>query len=294
MNFHAVVMLNNEHGGMNTPHRTDIDALAQEGQARTAIKPGGATGQHPAAAVELEAVWARHADEVAAAQRLRYRIFANEMGASLSVPPGTPPDHDADAFDAHCEHLLVRTVATAARASEVVGTYRVLTPGGAAMAGGLYSDGEFDLATLDALRPRMAELGRSCIAPAWRQGGVILMLWSTLAEFMHRNRLDLMVGCASVPMHDGGHYAASLWRRLSHTHLAPVARQVKARLSLPVDDLDQTLEVEPPALIKGYLKCGAQVLGAPAWDPDFGCADLPMLLDLADLPSSYRRRFLGY
>ena len=62
---------------------------------------------------------------------------------------------------------------------------------------------------------------------------------------------------------------------------------------MPVDDLDNHLEVEAPALIKGYLRCGGRVLGPPAWDPDFGVADLPMLLDLADLPAAYRKRFIG-
>jgi len=56
------------------------------------------------------------------------------------------------------------------------------------------------------------------------------------------------------------------------------------------DDLD----VEAPALIKGYLRCGAKVLGAPAWDPDFNTADLPMLMRIAELPSRYRRHFLGH
>lgn len=282
-----------QHDGMDTPYTSDIETLSQIAETRPASGLGRACAPAPAQPVQLEAVWARHGDDVAAAQRLRYSVFAGELGAALAVLPGMPAEHDVDEFDDHCEHLLVRTVETSAHASVVVGTYRVLTPGGARMAGRLYSDGEFDLAALDALRPRMAELGRSCIAPAWRQGGVILMLWSTLAEFMHRNALDLMVGCASVSMHDGGHCAASLWHQLSRTHLAPAARQVRPRLPLPVDGLDQTLDVEPPALIKGYLKCGAKVLGAPAWDPDFGCADLPMLLDLADLPPSYRRRFIG-
>ncbi len=65
------------------------------------------------------------------------------------------------------------------------------------------------------------------------------------------------------------------------------------RLPLPVDELNGELEVEAPPMIKGYLKCGARVLGAPAWDPDFGVADLPMMLDLKDLPAAYRRRFIG-
>ena len=158
----------------------------------------------------LAASWAVHADEVREAQRLRFRVFAEEMGAQLRPAPGTPPGQDVDAFDAHCEHLLVRTAATDHAPARVVGTYRVLTPMAARQAGGLYSDSEFDLHRLDPLRPRIAELGRSCTDPAFRTGGVILMLWAALADFMMRNGLDITVGCASIPMHDGGHTAASL------------------------------------------------------------------------------------
>ena len=246
-----------------------------------------------AAPARLEALWARDLDDVRAAQRLRHRVFAGEMGARLPTLPGMPEGHDIDLYDRFCEHLIVRTVATADEPSQVVGTYRLLTPAAARLVGGLYSEQEFDLVRLARLRPKMAELGRSCVDPAWRTGGVILLLWSSLTEFMHRNGLEHMVGCASVPMRDGGHVAASLWHRLSRTHLAPIEHRVMPRLPLPVEELRQDLEVEPPALIKGYLKCGARVLGAPAWDPDFGTADLPMMLSLKDLPEAYRRRFIG-
>ena len=245
------------------------------------------------ASPRLEVAWARHGDEVRAAQRLRWLVFGQEMGARLRPPPGTPEGHDADLYDHYCEHLLVRTVESDKAPSQVVGTYRVLTPGAARIVGGLHTDLEFDLTRLRLLRPRMAELGRSCIAPQWRQGGVILMLWASLADFMQRNDLPLMVGCASVPMRDGGHAAASLWGTLSRTHLAPIERRVFPRLALPVDDLRTDMNAVPPPLIKGYLKCGAQVLGAPAWDPDCATADLPMMLDLRDLPGPHRRRFLG-
>jgi putative hemolysin len=137
----------------------------------------------------------------------------------------------------------------------------------------------------------MVELGRSCVHPDWRSGGVILGLWGALAEFMHRNALDTMIGCASVSMRDGGHVAASLWEQLRRTHLAPIRWQVTPRLALPVDELRGDLRVEAPALIKGYLRCGAKVLGPPAWDPDFNTADLPMLLRIEDLPARYRQHF---
>ncbi|MFT4265883.1 MAG: GNAT family N-acyltransferase [Xenophilus sp.] len=242
----------------------------------------------PAPSSGLVVGWARHQDEVRAAQRLRYEVFAGEMGARLATPLA---GHDVDLFDDFCEHLLVRDEAT----GRVIGTYRVLTPAQARRVGGTYSDTEFDLTRLRGLRARMVELGRSCVHRDHRQGGVILALWGALADFMHRNRLDTMIGCASIPMnwHGAacGDAAASIWRQVSATHMAPIQYHVQPRLPLPVEELDGTLLVEPPALIRGYLRLGARVLGEPAWDPDFNTADLPMLLRIADLPARWRRQF---
>ena len=234
--------------------------------------------------------WARHIDEVRAAQRLRFNIFAKEMGARLDT---TIPGHDVDLFDNYCEHLLVRDEAT----QEVVGTYRLLPPAQARRVGSTYSDLEFDLTRLRSLRENMVELGRSCVHADYRHGGVIMALWGALAEFMVRNKLDTMIGCASIPMlHNGivsGDVAASIWQQLKESHLAPVEHHVRPRLPLPVEKLDGTLAVEPPALIKGYLRLGAKVLGAPAWDPDFNSADIPMMMRINDLPMRYRKHFLG-
>jgi putative hemolysin len=241
--------------------------------------------------VALDVVWARDEQDVRQAQQLRHLVFADEMGASLTVPAGAPAGHDIDIFDPFCEHLLVRARTADGEPGPVVGTYRVLTPANAQRVGGLYSDGEFDLTRLRPLRPKMVELGRACVHPGWRSGGVILALWAALAEFMHRNELETMIGCASVGMRDGGHFAASLWGRLRLTHLAPVQWQVTPRLALPIEELQADLQVEAPALIKGYLRCGAKVLGPPAWDPDFNTADLPLLLRIEDLPARYRKHF---
>jgi len=249
---------------------------------------------HPAAPQTehggLVVSWAKHADEVKQAQRLRFKVFADEMGARLDT---TLAGHDIDLFDNYCEHLLVRDEIS----NEVVGTYRLLTPVQARRVGSTYSDLEFDLTRLRSLRERMVELGRSCVHPDYRHGGVIMALWGALAEFMVRNKLDTMIGCASIPMlHNGivsGDVAASIWSQLKQTHMAPIEHHVRPRLPLPVEQLDSQLLVEPPALIKGYLRLGAKVLGAPAWDPDFNTADLPMMMRINDLPSRYRKHFLG-
>lgn len=256
-------------------------------------RSGVASAPQPAApsAPRLQVRWARDEDDVRRAQRLRHQVFVGEMGAQIAPPRGTPPGLDADLFDPFCEHLLV--CAGPQPDAPVVGTYRVLTPDAARRAGGYYSETEFDLTRLRPLRGRMVELGRSCVHPDWRDGPTILLLWAALGAFMQRNALDTMIGCASVSMRDGGHGAADLWRQLAASHLAPIECQVRPRLPLPVEELATGRAVEPPALLKGYLRCGARVMGAPAWDPAFGTADLPLLLRLADLPARYRRHFIG-
>lgn len=260
---------------------------------RRSLRCRSAEPSAPTERLRLGVAWARDEGEVREAQRLRHLVFAEEMGARLAPPRGTPAGHDVDVFDAHCEHLLVRLVGADGEPGPVIGTYRALTPAAAQRVGGLYSETEFDLTRLRPLRSRMVELGRSCVHPDHRSGGAILALWGALAEFMVRNQLDTMIGCASISMRDGGHVAASLWEQLRHTHLAPIEWQVRPRLALPVDELDRDLRVEPPPLIRGYLRCGAKVLGPPAWDPDFNTADLPMLMRIDDLPAKYRRHFLG-
>ena len=157
--------------------------------------------------------------DVDAAQRLRYRVFAGEMGARLSGPAA---GRDEDEFDAWCEHLIVRDD----RCGEVVGTYRVLTADRAARLGSFYADTEFDLSRLAPLRPGMCEIGRACIHPDYRDGGAIMLLWQGLAALMQERRCRTLIGCASIAMDDGGANALRVWRRLARTHLAPDANRV--------------------------------------------------------------------
>ncbi|WP_158709767.1 GNAT family N-acetyltransferase, partial [Streptomyces sp. NRRL S-15] len=78
--------------------------------------PVGVPAPRPAAAPSGYRVsLATCQDDVRAAQRLRHLVFAGELGARLdSAEPGL----DSDAFDAYCDHLLVRETAT----GEVVAT----------------------------------------------------------------------------------------------------------------------------------------------------------------------------
>ena len=224
--------------------------------------------------------------EILEAQKLRYRVFADEMGARLAT---RTPGVDRDIYDPFCEHLIVRDEA----AGRIVGTYRILSPAAARKVGGYYSENEFDLTRLQHLRGRMVEIGRSCIDADYRSGAVIALLWSGLARYMQENGYDHLIGCASVSMADGGHNAASLYNRLREKHLAPLEYHVFPRYPLPLGSLRGDLEAEAPPLIKGYLRAGAWICGEPAWDPDFNTADLPILLSINKVDERYARHFMG-
>ncbi|KAF0102050.1 MAG: hypothetical protein FD187_201 [bacterium] len=233
----------------------------------------------------LHVALARHADEVREAQRLRWKIFAEELGARLTTPE---PGHDIDLYDPFCEHLLVRDQDS----GEVVGTYRILSHDAAKRVGSYYSENEFDLTRLQHMKSRMVEVGRSCVHADYRSGGVITYLWAGLAEYMLNSGHDYMIGCASIGMQDGGHNAAGIWHALREKHLAPVEWRVFPRCPLPLEELDATPAPSVPPLVKGYLRVGAYVGGEPAWDPDFNTADLFVLLPMSRLNPAYARHFL--
>ena len=119
-------------------------------------------------AARLSVRLAANADELRQAQKLRYRIFGEEMGAQLaSAQLGI----DCDEYDELCDHLVV-----VSPDGEVVGTYRMLSPDNARRAPKLYSEHEFDLSRLTHVRDSLVEVGRSCVHADYRTGGTIALL----------------------------------------------------------------------------------------------------------------------
>ena len=239
----------------------------------------------PAVQRRLITALARSEAEVLEAQRLRYKVFAEEMGANL---PSAKEGIDRDIFDSYCEHLLVRE----SNENKVVGTYRILSPDQAKKVGSYYAQTEFDLTRLQHLRDRMVEVGRSCVHWDHRDGATIAQLWSGLAQYMLKNRHEYLIGCASISMADGGHVAASIYRKLHQTYAAPAEYSVFPRYPLPLHALNQNLDAPIPALLKGYLRLGAYIGGEPAWDPDFNTADLFIFLPMSRISNRYAKHFL--
>lgn len=221
-------------------------------------------------------------EEVREAQRLRYRVFI----AARELQPMLIDDIDEDEFDGFCDHLTVRDKLT----NEVVGTYRFLSPKSAQRCGRYYSETEFDISRLHHLRERMAEAGRACIDPEFRSGAVLLLLWGGLATLLEKARCDYLIGCASVSLADGGALAAWLCSHLSTTHLAPIEYRVFAHTAFKTSVTSNKAQRIPP-LLNSYLRNGAWIGGAPAWDANFHCADFFLLLPLTRLNPMYASHF---
>ena len=234
---------------------------------------------------ELTVGVARDEDEVRAAQRLRYEVFAGEMGARLhSDIPGL----DVDTFDAYCRHLIVRD----RRNDHVVACMRVLLDSDAQIAGSFYSETEFELGNLITAPGRVMEIGRVCVHADYRGGMVVSMLWAGLARFFQVTEYNRIIGCASIPLAGDGAGAMAAFTTLAERYMAPADFRVRPKLPLPLREGPTPEAARIPSLLLAYMRLGAKICGEPCWDPDFNTADLVVLLNPAELRQRYAKRFL--
>jgi putative hemolysin len=239
------------------------------------------TAAAPALTVEVT----RETESVLDAQRLRYQIFAEEMGAQL---PSAAGRLDVDRFDAHCAHVLVRE----GRAGRVVATARLLDASGAMTAGGFYSQQEFDMSRALTLPGRLMEVGRACVAKDRRDGATLSALWSGLSREAVARGISHLLGCASVPF-DPETEALEPLRSSLRAYWTSDSMRVHPRRPVPRDPKAPSRDAALPPLLAAYLRLGAKIGGEPSWDPDFGTADFFVLVSVDKLAARYARRFMG-
>lgn len=235
--------------------------------------------------------------EIRRAQRLRYRTFFTEGGA-IPAPRDALVRRDRCAFDHVCDHLLVVDRSVARARDGVVGTYRLLRSDVASAHHGFYSQAEFDLAPLLARHPdkRFLELGRSCVHAAYRSKRVIDLLWRGIGVYAMHHRIDVLIGCASLPGTDPARLAQPLGLLL-HSAAAAPEWQVRAHRGLSADAVDPTglderraLASLPP-LIKAYLRTGARFGPEAVVDLQFGTTDVFAVLPFAGADARYMAHF---
>lgn len=242
----------------------------------------------------LEVRLAHTPGEIEAAQRLRYQVFYEEMGAKPS-PDMAAEKRDFDSFDAVCDHLLVLDKR---RDSAVVGTYRLQRRENNPGFSRFYTAAEYDTTPIDAFPGRVLELGRSCVDAAYRNKMTMQILWRGLAGYVFAHDIDLMFGCASLPGTDPDALAASL-SYLHHHHLAPEALRPRALPEryvamdrMPADRLDakRALASLPP-LVKGYLRLGGFVGDGAVIDHQFNTTDVCVIVKTELVTEKYYRHY---
>jgi putative hemolysin len=243
----------------------------------------------------FEVKLAETTDEVRSAQRLRYQVFVEEMGADAS-----PEEHEKrlefDSFDPHFDHLILidRQRESTDPLDRVVGAYRLMQ-GHVAKAGpGFYGASEYDLGLIEALNRKVVELGRSCVHAEVRGGAAVHILWNALAEYVVSRDIEIMFGVASFHGTDPNAIGEAL-SLLHHKHLAPEDIRVKAREDafvdmnrMPLDAIDRRAAGRTiPSLIKAYLRLGGFVGEGAYIDHAFNTIDICLLMDTTRMASRY-------
>lgn len=240
---------------------------------------------------------ATSAEDLDAAQALRYRVFYEEMAAT-PTPEMRERHRDFDSFDEICDHLLVIDEGKTNGAIGVVGTYRLLRRSVANRHRGFYTQQEYDVSALLQQPGEMVELGRSCVDPEYRSRGVMQMLWRGLAEYVQAHDIHLMFGCASFP----GTEPETMGMQLSylhHYHMAPQPLRPRALAHhyvsmgiLPAAGIDAHAALaDLPPLIKGYLRVGGFVGDGAVVDHQFNTTDVCVIVKTDQITAKYDRRY---
>lgn len=227
---------------------------------------------------------AESTQEVEQCLRLRYRVFAQEMGARLS---SNDEGLDRDRFDEFCKHLVVFDN----NSGKVIATTRLLVSEDAEKSGYFYSETEFNLELILKQPGRFLEVGRTCIDPDSRKGAVLAILWQGIADVVLRQKVDYLIGCASISLSHGDAYINSVMHILRKKHFSPNDRRVSPLVPLRVNRQLADEGVSLPSLLKGYLRQGAIICGEPYWDAEFNVADVFVLLPCEKMSSRYQRHF---
>jgi len=282
--------------------------LPLKGQRRFAA--GNFGGYGPASRVygrigPLEVRLARKKSEIRRAQRLRYKVFYEEMSATPNAL-AILSRRDEDSFDPIFDHLLVVDRADQDkgrwRRSKIVGTYRVLRQEIAGLYDGFYTQGEYDIAPLIEAKADCSfmELGRSCVLKPYRTRRTIELLWQGIWSYVREHGVDVMLGCASFEGTDPAAHAHAL-SFLYHTALAPQEWRVRAHEGLRIDMnmmpaegiCRRTALRALPPLIKGYLRAGAYIGDGAVIDHQFGTTDVLIILPVEAIRSRYVDHFGG-
>lgn len=242
-------------------------------------------------------------DEILAGQKLRYKVFFDEMGAKPSKIVASEK-RDFDHFDEICDHLLAIDNSKTGD-DRVIATYRLLREEKISGMEEFYSTCEFDLSNLynDHFRKLMGdrqllELGRSCVKEEYRTNAVMHLMWKFIARYIDKHKIAYLFGCASLPGVEQKPLEAQL-SYLYHYHKTPDEYNIPAKVGqaqemnyFAKDDFEKReARRELAPLVKGYLNLGCYIGDGAVIDEQFGTTDVFILLPIDRIEKRYLSLF---
>lgn len=238
---------------------------------------------------------ATSAEDLSAAQRLRYRAFIE--GRGVNTDGARASGLDADDLDPICDHLLVEDRKTGALAC----CFRMLPLENGSEISRSYSARYYDLSSLADYPERMVEMGRFCIDPALRDPDILRVAWGAMTRYVDENKVGMLFGCSSFHGVEADGYMDA-FALLKERHLAPKRwlPRVKAprvfnfasKLRLRRPDMKRATAKMPP-LLRTYLMMGGWVSDHAVIDHDLNTLHVFTGVEVNRVPPARARLLRG-
>lgn len=231
---------------------------------------------------------AQNSEEVEAALRLRFNVFARELDRNFTS--GT--EIDKDKYDDQCHHLIVKENKT----GNVIGTYRLQSKEQADMGEGFYTAKRFKIEELpDDVLAGAVEVGRACIHEKHRNGRVLFLLWKGLAAYLEHYNKRYLFGYSALQT-SNKQVAHNTYTYLGENDFLHPNFDISVREEyrcIPENGSNSTGEIDIPPLFKNYLDVGTKICSKPAYDRDLNLIHFVILLDVEAISDRTRRMFFG-
>ena len=228
-------------------------------------------------------------DDIVRAQTLRHVSFRFNRGLL-----GQVDGRDADQFDAISQHMLVEDVQT----GSLVCCFRLLPFACGTEIGASYSAQYYDLVALSGFDKPLAEMGRFCIHPDWKDPDILRVAWGAMTRFVDDRGIEMLFGCSSFEGSDAEQHRNAL-ATLGAAFLAPqqwspkvkspeVLRYAPDRGAGQGRDGPRAATALPP-LLRTYLMMGGWVSDHAVIDRDLDTIHVFTALEIQAIPPARAR-----
>ena len=234
--------------------------------------------------------------ELIESQKLRHKVFIEEMGGSrnnLSLISNS----ESDKFDDFCRHLIIidHKNSTQFPNGKIIGVTRLMLTEDSENGIGFYCSQEFNLNPIISTKKECLEIGRICIHNEYRNTLVLHYLWIELGSFCSKRGVKILFGVASFT----GNNIKKIEMALSHIHndylappkIRPMALEhgyIKMNM-VPKEEINKLNALKQmPSLLKSYLRLGAKVGEGAFIDKELNTIDILIMLDVSNMTNKYK------